>query len=567
MQGLIGVNSFLGMPPVDAAFMHAFERQLQQTSKLECFYCSEKTFSRKDAWARHMRVVHPDINDLAWQFRPAKERKAPSKDSCLEHEACTMDPEFLDSTSWTPNGQGSPRSVDHDRVGADRALNSDSKGESPKQLLAEKAVYTVPTISPLDAIQSNDFSSGEDFQPFNNIRIAYSIGCCEDKSYSSPRPKHPFIDKRDSPLAEKNNDVVAKMYNVDLNRKMNPSMVRLDYEKFNDYEREGSYTALWPDNLHSYTPSYVQSTRCVRKVELPLNILGSTYAACPDSGSHENIMVEGLAEQLGLNIEDSAEHQKEFRIGNGKIVKSLGRASVKCSFAKEPEVEYLCWFYIFHSLIKSVIVGMAFLDATETLTKYKFRLQCSMSPRMGPLQLCALNNPAQRLGCMAEGKRILANADTGSEIDFVSLAYAKRRDFLIIEKVGAQDSQVQFADGTLSSIAGKVSLDIFIGQYDLLSVNRGGKRLRRTFYVLEGLTSDMLLGVEFLDETDAFNTYKTALSSDASKDAFSQLNTIIWFKTPERYFGRYLFGKPSVAAPEPLDGNASESLIFKDLNG
>ena len=133
------------------------------------------------------------------------------------------------------------------------------------------------------------------------------------------------------------------------------------------------------------------------RIELPLEIHGSTYAACPDSGTHENIMVHGMALQLGLEVEDSAEYQKEFRMGNGKVVKSLGYATVMCSFAKEPGSEYLCHFYIFQSLIKSVIIGMAFLDATETLTKHKHRLQSTMIPRNRPLQFCVLDNPAQRL--------------------------------------------------------------------------------------------------------------------------------------------------------------------------
>ena len=509
-----------------------------------------------------MQAVHPDLHSFAQQSPFAEGRDALSKFFEFERQACTSQSETSDSSSMMSNGLESYSSIARENIGTTKILKSNQEKAPLNPELAGKAVYHVPTLSPLESIRSNDFHFVEDLQPSNNTRIAYSDDFV-DKPHSFPNSENAFVDKKNSALVKKNNDLEGKMYNAILNKRNfsvkvdEPSLVNRK-RKFStanlDSDRDAyRYKMLKSRATSGFSP--FQPTRRSRRVELPMNILGSTYATCPDSGSHENIMVKGVAQQLGLDIESSTEHRKEFRIGNGKIVKSLGRTCVKCSFAKEPDLEYLCWFYVFRSLIKSVIMGMAFLDATETLTKHKNRLQCSMSPRTGPLQLCALNNPAQRLGCMAEGKRILANADTGSEIDFISLAYAKRRSFEI-EKVNPQENKVQFADGSLSYLAGRVSLDIFIGQYDLLSVNRGGKRLQRTFYVLDGLTSDMLLGDEFLDETDAFNTYRAALSSDASKEAFSQLNTIVWFKTPERYFGRHLFGKSSITAPEPLDGNS-----------
>ena len=408
----------------------------------------------------------------------------------------------------------------------------------PAGLRSKSRVLLAPVLGIRDIIDSNSFSPMDDLTPIPNAVIEYT-------TYNRDR----FSTRHQVPVSPA----------ADLSLK-HPSV------------------SPGPDSINRYSsrdaaPVVKRLPSCAvrpkKKTELPLEIRGSTYAACPDSGSHENIMVHDLALKLGLLVDVSPEHQKEFRLGNGKIVKSLGQATVACSFAKETGVEYACTFYIFQTLIKSIIIGMAFLDATETLTKYKHRLHSMMVPRNGPLQFCVLNNPAQRLHCRVDGKPLLASADTGCEIDLISLAYAKKRLFtfgdelrssirqgelrsLMMGKVGMRDSKVQLADGSEAFLEGKVNIDIIIGKKDSSSVDEKALVTRRTFYVLKGLTSDMVLGDEFLDETDAFVTYKAALESDTSEDALSQVNTIVWLKTPERFLG-HLFGAHQQAAPEPLD--------------
>ena len=298
-----------------------------------------------------------------------------------------------------------------------------------------------------------------------------------------------------------------------------------------------------------------------KKVQLPIDILGSTYSTCPDSGSQENIMAKAISDQLNLSIDDAAEHQKEFRMANGKVVKALGRTSVDCAFTKEPDSQHQCSFYVFKALIAPIIMGMAFLDATETLTKYKHRLQSSMVPRTGPLQLYGIDNPVQRIKCLADLWKVLANADTGSEIDLISLAYARRGGYYL-EAVDFGDNRVQLADGSVAFLVGKVNISIIFGDVDSQYYAREflHTEIQRTFYVLDGLTSDMVLGEEFLDETNAFETYRTALTFQESEDIYCHLDTIIWLRTPEKYI-RNLLGGNTTAAPEPLSGEVANSLL------
>jgi hypothetical protein len=109
----------------------------------------------------------------------------------------------------------------------------------------------------------------------------------------------------------------------------------------------------------------------------------------------------------------------------------------------------------------------------------------------------------------------LANADTGSEIDLISLDYCWWK-CLRTQNVGFKDSQIQFADGSLAFLQGKVDVQITFHRTD-------GERMVRTFYVLENLTCDMLFGEDFLDETDAFETYKEFYMGD--DDDLAQVNT------------------------------------------
>lgn len=175
-------------------------------------------------------------------------------------------------------------------------------------------------------------------------------------------------------------------------------------------------------------------------------------------------------------------------------------------------------------------MGMPFLDETQTLVKYQYRLQPRIIPSFLPIQLSSLNSPRQRLYCLIDSQPKLANADTGSEIDIMSLEYALKRGFSMTA-VGLSTSTVQFADGNTSELAGKVSVLIVLGTPE-------GLRVFTTFYVLEGLTSDILFGEDFLDKTTAFETYRNAFSIiDCDNDA-AEVNGIVWFNTTESRVSR-----------------------------
>ncbi|KAL8737152.1 MAG: hypothetical protein Q9181_001970 [Wetmoreana brouardii] len=263
-----------------------------------------------------------------------------------------------------------------------------------------------------------------------------------------------------------------------------------------------------------------------RRKILPVIIHNSTIMSRADSGSEDNIMAAELALFFNVNIDRDLKHQKMFRVANGNIVKAIGRLVIDVAFAREPDTKVLdCIFYVFETLITPLIIGMSFLNLTETLVKYKHRLQSVDMLDPGPLQLCSLDTPRCRLLCQANMQSKLACADTGSEVDLISLPYVKQRGFNMTD-VEFEDSMVQFADGSTGHLAGKVDITIVLGiQNDASYVT--------TFYVLENLSCDILFGEEFLDRTDAFDTYRDAFSLIDGDYGASEVNTIAWFNLAE----------------------------------
>jgi hypothetical protein len=197
------------------------------------------------------------------------------------------------------------------------------------------------------------------------------------------------------------------------------------------------------------------------------------------------------------------------------------------TFARETGTTIQCSFYVFQFLITPIIMGMAFLDSSKTLSANRHRLQPRLYQPRRPFRVCSLNNPKRRLRCLAESIPALANADTGSEIDLISPEYTAKRGFML-QDIENDESLVQFADGSTSQLSGKVTISII--------VNPSSKLTRTTcLYVLHGLKCDILLGEVFLNETNVFESYGTEFEMQES-DGHSDINTIVWLNKLERFF-------------------------------
>lgn len=292
-----------------------------------------------------------------------------------------------------------------------------------------------------------------------------------------------------------------------------------------------------PDWLPSHSPSnslpQIQQLRPRRKskrFDLPLLFRVEKEAvevmACPDSGSDDNIISENFTKVLGLRIEQLVDKTKHFSLANGKTIDAVGQVSAQFSFAlgSSPNGSLQeCVFYVFSSLAVSVIMGMEFLQQTETLTKHTDRMIEQLVPSMQALRVNSIGKPKQNLICRLGTYTGLASPDTGSDLDLVSPDFARSRAFNILP---AQET-LQFADCTIGYTSGVIHAAFSVGQLDDCQgfIPKGGA-LVLEFHVLDNLTTDILLGQETIEALDIFNEHADSMIPSIPSLGQSDVNII-----------------------------------------
>ena len=111
-----------------------------------------------------------------------------------------------------------------------------------------------------------------------------------------------------------------------------------------------------------------------RRLYLPIVINGEIIQSRPDSSCENNIIAAEVVSSLDLVTNTAPEHRKTFRLANGSLMEALGQVVFGCSFALEQALQLTCVFYVFKRLICPILIGMSFLNETETLSKYRHRL-------------------------------------------------------------------------------------------------------------------------------------------------------------------------------------------------
>jgi len=185
---------------------------------------------------------------------------------------------------------------------------------------------------------------------------------------------------------------------------------------------------------------------------------------CYDTGTHEDHMSQAKAIELGYTISTNPGIEADFQLPNGKTMKAVGSVSVNVQFARQvgsEEAPRTCRFNLFERLAPPVFIGMAFLQATETITKYTSRMVDIPTAWKRSLHLGALGSTTNQVACEIGGWETFATADTGSDIALVSAEFATkhglRRDY------GCEE--LQLADGSLEYTRGFV--DFHVGVYTL----------------------------------------------------------------------------------------------------
>jgi hypothetical protein len=250
------------------------------------------------------------------------------------------------------------------------------------------------------------------------------------------------------------------------------------------------------------------------RLGLPITLhnrnIPATVLACADTGADVNIMSSDVAKTLGYSEYDVLAEKKQFTLANGKIVEAIGQIESVCSFGTEIEssATMTCVFYILLKVAMPIIMGLDFLEQTETMTEHRERLVRVPRPVYQALSICLVSKPRRLLTCELDFQATLATPDTGSEIDLMSPAFASARGL----RIYPGEELIELADGSIVTTNGFVRADVSV----LPKEGPGHITMPRSnatvdFFLLDSLTHDIIVGEEALEDLEVFGDYQHAL--------------------------------------------------------
>ncbi|KAI4679075.1 uncharacterized protein J4E88_006367 [Alternaria novae-zelandiae] len=246
---------------------------------------------------------------------------------------------------------------------------------------------------------------------------------------------------------------------------------------------------------------------------------------CYDTGTHENHMSRAKAIELGYNIDPSPDIAAAFQLPNGKIIKAVGHVVVAVQFARRegPKASSMtCHFNVFDRLALPVLIGMTFLQATETITRYTSRMVDLPTTWKRSLRLCAVGNATNQVACTIDGRAVSAAADTGSEIALVSGEYAMKHGLLRDYSC----EELELADGSLEYTSGHADVTVRVLTKEDVYCGNPWKTKKVRFHVLKNLQFDVILDEETIDDLSIFENGVAKIVAAASSIVPS-ISTII----------------------------------------
>ncbi|KAH6860513.1 hypothetical protein B0T12DRAFT_136344 [Alternaria alternata] len=296
----------------------------------------------------------------------------------------------------------------------------------------------------------------------------------------------------------------------------------------------------------------------------------ATVLACADTGADVNIMSDEVARILGYSKYDALVEKKQLTLANGKIVEAIGRIESACSFGTEigSSATMTCIFYVLLKVATPLIMGVEFLEQTETMTKHRERLIRVQRPALQALSISSLGKPKRLLRCELNFEETLATPDTGSDLDLMTPSFASSRGL----EVYPAEEMVELADGSILTTTGFVRANLSIDPLNLLGFGENaemrmlGNSAIIDFFLLEDLAHDLIVGDESLEELNVFQDLQWALTPVSYDSHLSELNAIRHLGTVDRVISKIekLFSGASSNGRKDEESNSSlEALMIR----
>lgn len=285
---------------------------------------------------------------------------------------------------------------------------------------------------------------------------------------------------------------------------------------------------------------------------LPLEINCKPAHALLDSGVIGNAICEDYAHAIGAVIERPSVKQNFVNAKNTPF-ESMGTTKLTFSipadrFETSRKSEWTYSFAVFQHLAAPLVLGNQFLRETGGLARFAelmVRKTLSVvSDKIDKLRkvwmFMHMDLPTQKLGCFLDAEPTFAALDSGSDIDAVSLSYAKFREWKV-EPLPEDEGYVLLANNELVKLAGYVDTTLGI---------RGGCIPRR-LYVLDGLFCDAVVGDATIETLDIFNEFQSSLVDTApveAMDLFCNIQCVDKVRQIEHKVDELLAERPGAAS-------------------
>jgi hypothetical protein len=157
---------------------------------------------------------------------------------------------------------------------------------------------------------------------------------------------------------------------------------------------------------------------------------------------------------------------------------------------------------------------MTFLKETETLSRYRHRLETIADKTPGVHRICSVGAAMNRISCMIDGRLVRPQADTGSDIALVDSQYVKAHGLKLLpgcEKLMFADESVGYTQGCVDVLLTLPS-DQVIGRIPWQKVR---------FHVLENCSFDFIFDEDLVEDYGIFQATCNSLEICTDVDADS----------------------------------------------
>ncbi|KAL4799339.1 hypothetical protein BDV19DRAFT_310277 [Aspergillus venezuelensis] len=146
-----------------------------------------------------------------------------------------------------------------------------------------------------------------------------------------------------------------------------------------------------------------------------------------------------------------------------------------------------------------------------------------------------LSAPKQRMRCYIGDVPVYTNADTGAEMNLVSRKWAETHN-VHVRRRDRGYKRVMLADGSTARITGQFTADFRAFRSGGRDSRLNARKYEREFFILDGLTSDVLLGQNLLLDVRAFKKQQRSFIELHDSDTFADLNLVSWLSKKEKEF-------------------------------